>query len=203
MGMTNFKIKKGFTLIEMVIVIGVIAVILPTMFGSMYMILRQQLQIYRLNIVKRQGDAALQVMKDAFIFQATSLGTTYNGSGSYDEYCTEANQSFESTGNDDFGFYEVDTLYISQFSLVDGTLVYSRYLSASPSEAFINTQANLTDDSVIVTNLLFSCYKKDDASTPIVLVGFDITFNDPTPTAGEANSVLHYQTRMKLRNTPD
>ena len=58
----NFQ-KKGFTLIEMVVVVGVIGFVLPILFAIVFLIIQQQARIYSLQEVKKQGDQALFSMR--------------------------------------------------------------------------------------------------------------------------------------------
>ena len=58
------KFNKGFTLIETIVVIAVIGLTLPVLFATILTLMRQQIKIYRLSQVKREGDYIINLMEN-------------------------------------------------------------------------------------------------------------------------------------------
>ncbi|MDP4010769.1 MAG: hypothetical protein Q8P72_00905, partial [Candidatus Roizmanbacteria bacterium] len=91
------------------------------------------------------------------------------------------------------------------FRVNAGELVFEEY-SFAPLLGVYQTDSslNLNNSGVVaITNFLIECRKRDDYSFPLVSFSFDATFVDTTPTAQEGVVTLHYQTKIKLRRTPN
>jgi prepilin-type N-terminal cleavage/methylation domain-containing protein len=70
--------KKGYSLVEVLIVITLIGIILPGVFSIVTVILRQQLVIYELSTIKREGDAVSYLIKDKITRDATGIVNNTN-----------------------------------------------------------------------------------------------------------------------------
>ncbi|PIQ73739.1 hypothetical protein COV58_00860 [Candidatus Roizmanbacteria bacterium CG11_big_fil_rev_8_21_14_0_20_36_8] len=197
MVINNSNNKKGFTLIEIIIVISVISILLPTIFATVYMIVQQQLRIYRITETKRQGDYVSTVMKELIsrevigfqddaglplCFTSGSSATAVDGSN----FNFIASPVAPSTNNQLFGFIRTG----STIQLEIGTVI---------APAAITT--DLTNTRVAVTNFIIACNKKSDSTLPLVAYEFDILFIDSTPTNSEGIVSLHYQSKVKIRRT--
>src|SRR3989339_1702143 len=78
------KKKTGFTLIEMLVVIGVVMLVVPSIFVIIFGIMREQTKIFRLSIVRREGDFILNNISNLIRSEAVTIH--------YDDPPTEANQ---------------------------------------------------------------------------------------------------------------
>jgi len=170
----------GFTLIEFLIVLSIIVFIVPSVFGLIYSLLRQQSRIVALQEVKRQGDLVLNHMKIAIKNSAVS---TY--SGTLESPVAICSTAPDSSSNLDSMYFQNVTGLDSYFgySLANGTkLQYEQTSSA---------EADLTNASVEVSNLTLGCSKSTEFTPPLVSVSYTVT--------QPANNVsLNYKTLIKL-----
>jgi type II secretory pathway pseudopilin PulG len=185
--------KKGYTFIEIVIVIGIVSITLPIIFSLFFINLRSASRIYALQEVKRNGDIALSSIETFIKGDAAKIIT---GFGDDTELCTTpllpltptptpANSMFfKNTHNMNFGF------------ALGGT---SGDKIASQSSTGGGT-SYLTNDKVKVTNLKFSCQSLSDFSSPSVNVSFTISKKVPTGAPIQDQATLNYSTRIRLRN---
>src|SRR3989344_3748847 len=95
--------KKGFTMIEMLIVITLFIILLPTIFAILSTILRQQLRMYRMVEAKRQGDAALTFMKERILREGITIRNS-SGTISYCDSATPPNNQFATSNGTNFRF---------------------------------------------------------------------------------------------------
>lgn len=182
-------VKKGFTFIEMVVVIGVIALILPAIFAIIFVILQQQTKIIRLSEVKRQGDYVLNVMENTVRNYAVSNHSGWPVTDANIVCATtiavpQSSSYFKDKSNNSFG-YELDTgQIVSKSSLIADTF--------------------LTTTKVVVSGLSLVCTRSQTYSPPVVSLNFDICYNvgsgNCISTRPEETATLHYQTSIKLRN---
>lgn len=177
---TRYTIRRrGFTLIEFLIVLSIIVFIVPSVFGLIYSLLRQQARIVALQEVKRQGDLAFNHMKVSIKNNAVS---TYNGTlASPSAIC--ATTSSSSTANSAMYFLHAEGLnnYFG-YSLSSSVLQYERTASAT---------AQLTNSSVAISNLSMGCTKDSEFTPPLVDLSFTVSQS--------ANNVsLGYRTLIQL-----
>lgn len=180
--------KSGFTLIEVLMVLGVIAVVIPSIMSISYVILSEQLRIYRLTETKRQGDYIMNVMKEKI---ARDADTLYNNNTALN-VCVDAGDSFSSPKGTTFDFIDEDGSTFS-FREVANNMVITD-LTVLPT-----ITSNLNDARVSIRNLTVECSRKTFFTRPLVGFAFDATFVDATPTVREGTIILHYQTKVKLR----
>lgn len=176
--------KKGFTLVEMVVVIGVISLALPALFSIIFTMLQQQTKIYRLSQVKREGDFALSSIEN--VIRNYGIGI-YNSSALTTEQCSTKGSSY---ANSNFYIKDKNGAWLL-YSVSNNQL--------SSSSAVLAQLVNLTTSKLIVSNLTFSCYRGEDYPSPIVFLSFDIAYNSGTSTRPEDLASMHYQTKLKLR----
>jgi prepilin-type N-terminal cleavage/methylation domain-containing protein len=188
------KKKRGFTFIEMLVVLAVIAVALPSLFLIVYAILQQQVKIYRLTEVKRQGDYLINNMVSLIRNSGTGL-YRYNGVTGIPVCDSTANSPYPSSGNG------TTNLYFKDRTGTWFAFAYSGTQVASQSGSAIGTLSgvNLTTSKVKVSNLSFACTKASTFSAPLVTVGFTIKYNSTSATREEENATLDYQTFVKLQ----
>lgn len=172
----------GFTLIEFLVVLSIMLLIVPTMFGIMYALLRQQTRIVALQEVKRQGDLVFNHIKTKIRNSATA---PYNGSlASPTAICDTAPSTLASQP-------------LMYFLNAAGG---NQYFGYSLSSSVINfeqtgiTQIPLTDSSsVTVSGLAFGCTKSTDFSETVIDVAYLVT----EPTTGVS---LNYKTYLTLKS---
>jgi prepilin-type N-terminal cleavage/methylation domain-containing protein len=180
--------QSGFTLIEILMVLGIIVVVIPSIMSISYVILSEQLRIYRLTETKRQGDYIMNVMKEKIARDANRLFDNSTSSN----VCNTAGSSFTSLAGTTFDFIDIDGNTFS-FREVENNLIITD-LTVLPT-----ITSNLNDARVMITNLTIECARKALLSGPLVGFAFDVTFFDATPTEREGTITLHYQTKVKLR----
>lgn len=176
--------QKGYTLIEMLVVITIVGIILPVVLTILTIIIQQQLKIYRLIEVKKQGDFTLSFIKNKIETEAVKISTDGTIVG---EICTNT-QSFQPA---------VPLLYFLNknneafsFNTSNGEL---RVAGVSG----INT--SLTTNKVIIRNLSFSCYKAGNLGTPLVQVSYTIEYKNASANAKpEETALLDYKTKIRL-----
>ncbi len=174
----GIKQSRGFTLIELIIVLGILGVLLPTIFALFIAHVRAQSKVLVLQEVKRNGDTALQTIttlikadargieNEAGTPMCASSGTTSSGN----VYFTDAQENR-------FMFHE------------DG----GRIASESASTAY------LTSDKVEVTDFTLTCQRDSQFSGPLVSVSFTVSQATQT-TRAEESARLSYQSKVRLRN---
>lgn len=170
---------KGFTLIEFLVVLSILVLIVPSVFGLMYALLRQQSRIIALQEVKRQGDLAFNHMKVTIKNNAIS---TYSDLSGTTEICTTTSPTAAGTS-----IYFLDATGVNSYFGygLSGTGMEYRRTSASATP--------LTNSSVNISNLVLGCEKSSDFSPPLVNVSFKVT--------QPANDVsLNYKTLIKLNS---
>jgi len=163
---------KSFTLIELVVAVGVVGFILPTVFSIFFMIIRQQLVLVAYQDLKHQGDSVQRNIQNLLKNRATAVTladhlTTgvcplpLTPTPTYSPALSVA----EKGGN----FVDIAPLVLNEKS----TTIASR--SAV-------TEYQLSSESVSVTNFGYTCYRINTFSPEIVSVQFTMkkttTFND-------------------------
>ncbi len=181
--------KKGFTLIETIVVIAVIGMTLPVLFAIILTLTRQQVKIYRLSQIKREGDYLLNVLGNSIRDNATSIH-----SGIPDE----SNIVCEDIGTSDSS--------ASRLYFLDKNKRWFGYLSNSTwvaSESASQTYY-LTSDKTLISYFTIYCSRGAKYAAPSILFSFDICYDTGagscTSTRPEEVTSLHYQSRIKLRN---
>lgn len=181
MGTVNTKKKKGFTLVEIIVVIAVIGVIIPALFAIIFAILREQIKIYQLSEVKRQGDFALTLMEGAIRNSAYSI---------YDQG-TGGNPLCDDAGDSDPAAYFRDT-YDNWFRFyLSGTKLIS-------DSAVVNASGDITNDRVTISGFSITCEKKASFTQPLVNIEFTVTAGNGA-TRQEERASMTYRTKVRLR----
>jgi len=197
--------RKGFSLLEIVVVMGVLGLLLPTVFGVVYIIMQQQLRIHKLTETKQQGDLIMTYMKESISRNAVGIGSTLGS-----PQCVNAGDTYSSSSGE-FNLTLDDSVTPDMFAFEENTgqlLFIERTYNAALS-VYIPTSLSLNDSSkVIISNFVIECQRRttDLANArffPVVGFSYDATFFDSTPTAQEGVVTLHYQTKVKLRQTPN
>lgn len=175
------KLKaKGFTLIEFLVVLSIIVFIVPSLFGLMFSLLRQQSRIIALQEVKRQGDLVYNHMKTTIKNSAT--GTYRNTLASPIAICTIASTS--SSGG---------AMYFLSATGVNSYFGYSMTGTGIEYEKTGFSPTPLTNSNVTISNLVLGCTRDSDYSPSLVNVSYTVT--EPNN-----NVSLDYKTLIKLKS---
>lgn len=191
------KKNKGFTLIEMILVIGSIGLTLPLLFSIIFTILQQQVKISRLTEVKKQGDYILNVITNTIRNYAVTIHSAL-----------PPNQS-----NLTCNFYPEQPISVAYF--LDKYTTYFRFCKSSDGincddnnnyiasfSSILNNGSPLTiplnNNKIKITDFTLTCYKKTQFASPVVGIKFTISYNTSS-TRPEENAQMTYQTKVKLR----
>lgn len=180
--------KKGFTLIELIIAMGIVAFTLPVVFGLFLVNLQTRTKVLILQQVKRNGDNALAAIDSLVHTRAYAL---YSDPDLTTEVCTTTSGSGTPTSS--------NTVYIKDptgaqlyFALDNGKIAsYSAVISPNP--------VYLTNSKVVVSNFSLSCERTATFSPPLISINFQVS-QLGIPQTHEEKAVLYYQTKTKLQN---
>lgn len=163
----------------MVVVIGVISVVLPALFAILFTVLQQQLKIYALQEMKRQGDNALVAIETTIKNNAVGI---YADEAFATAKCTTTGSYYQTAGR-----FIIKDRNGKWFEYVDD-LGHLASNSAAP-------RMRLTTDKVTISNFSISCNKGQTSPyiSPLITISFDIRHNSNIYT-------MHYQTKIKLRS---
>ena len=180
--------KKSFTIIELVISIGVLMFILPITFSIVFSILRQELSTSALIMAKRDSDNLLGIMKNTVKDRAMSI---HSGVPTtlLNEVCSslQVGQSYISDAGVTKNMYFQDK-YGAYFHY---TLLSGRIASASSS--MTPSSVNLTNSKITISSFRLECMRQSEFSAPVISVSFTSTFSSFLPS-------FSYFTKFKLLN---
>lgn len=179
------KTKKGFTIIEMLIVLTVVGILVPTTFSIVFVILRQQVRIYRVIETRRQGDYILSYIKDRLI--RSNAMTNLDGSVTY---CDDAGETHNGGNGSTVEFRDNQNNTYRIYR--DGTTNSIIFDNGSLASSLNTTTVSISDFNI-------QCYRRGEYASPLIGVSYTISFNDSTPSPSEGTVALQYQTKIKLR----
>lgn len=168
---------RGFTLIEFLVVLSIIVFLVPSLFGLMFALLRQQSRIIALQEVKRQGDLVYNHMKVSI---KNSAASAYSDFGTT-QICVTSPTSVDNLGS----MYFLDAASLNTYF---GYKLNGTWLEYERTSAGVTA---LTNSSVTVSNLEMGCTKNSEFAPPLVNVSFTVT--QPSN-----NISLNYKTLIKL-----
>ncbi len=202
-------LKKGFTFIEMIVVLTIIVLIIPTVFVILFSITNVATKTYRLAVTKREGDYLLNIITNNirnraitihsavpadvtnFICNDISNPVPYNSTSLY----------FKDRDGNTFGYF----LDGDKFASYSSYLLSGPTPTGTPTPAPTNAPIALISSSLIVQNFSIGCETSAAYSYPTVLIAFDICYKtssgDCYAVRSEEGSILHYTTRLRLRNS--
>ncbi len=176
------KKNKGYTLIEVLIVITILGIIMPAVFSILFAILQQQAKISEITEVKRQGDYALQYMKEKISREADGVidntGLLTLCDNPVQDTSATAGADFIFQGTSDFNFYTNA-----------GILMFNQGLLTTP----------LTASPIVISDFQIACIKKSTYASPIIMFSFRVTFNRASQDVQLGTTELLYQSRVRLR----
>ena len=173
----NTGYRRGFTLIEFLVVLSIVIFIIPSVFGLIYSLLRQQSRGVALQEIKRQGDLVFNHMKTTINNNAVS---TYSDLAGTTPICASTGSSAAAASS----MYFLNNTGVNSYfgyNLSGSALQYVQTGSA----------ATLTNSAVNVSSLALSCTKVSEFAPPLVDLAFTVSQS--------ANNVsLRYKTLIKL-----
>lgn len=182
----NRKNQAGLTIVELIVVIGVIALSLPVIFNLFFTMLRAQAKTYALQEVKRNGDTVLNLMQTLVRQRAIGI---YSDQALTTEICAAS------------GSQSGGPLYFKDRA---AALFYFASEGANPAKIASRTATlvyyNLTNPKVTVNNFSLQCFRRSAFSPPAVKIDFDIVSFSTFATRQEEKAKIHYTTQVKLRN---
>lgn len=155
--------KKSFTLIEMIVVIGVIALLVPTIFAMTFALVRQQLVLYGYSEIKRQGTLVQQAIRNTISSRAMSVtDSTYTDTNICPPLTSPTPTSaqrmyFQDANSDGISFFQelIEPYRFASFSASTGQTYY------------------LTNSQITISDLSFTCYRTDESSSPFVYASYN------------------------------
>lgn len=181
-------IKKGFTLIEVIVALGVLSLTLPVVFSLFLVNLQTRTKILILQQVKRNGDDALATIDSLVHTRAFAL---YSDAALTTEVCSTTSGSTTPTSS--------NTVYMKDSS---GNRFYF-YLNngqiASDSAVLSPNPVYLTNNKVAVSSFVLTCDRTSTFSPPLVTISFQVS-QLGSPLTREEKATLYYQTKTKLQN---
>lgn len=170
--------KNGFTLIEVLVVISVIVMSMPIFISIVFTVIRQQVQVTKLQELTNQADPVLEYVKNMIKQNTNEL---MNNSGNLVCNTNPANMnvvsqvsSFNMINNNQF-----------QFGLNSG--IMQMRLNGGPS-------LNLSSNKIQISNFLVSCIKNNTFTPPVVKISFTAISNS------DSNVTMNYATYVQLLN---
>ncbi len=184
------RIKQAFTLIEMIVVVGVIGLVLPLLFSIIFLLIQQQIKLIRVQEVKKQGDLIINLIETTIRNSAVAV---YSDSSLTNIECSSEETSYPvsypsspSSGNnvyfkDKFGNWFNYSLNLTNISSNSAT-----------------TNFNLNNDRTMISDFRIQCRRINRYAYPVIYISFTIDYNPPS-TKSEERAAMSYQTRIKLR----
>jgi prepilin-type N-terminal cleavage/methylation domain-containing protein len=183
--------KHGFTFIEIVVVIAVLIIALPSLFSIIFTILQQQTKLNRISIVKREGDYVVNILKNDIRNRAYKLYSNTNiPIDPNAEICSDLSSQtpvsmFVDNGNNWF-IYNITGERI-----------------ASTSATIINP-LYLTSTQVAISNFDIFCLRSNKFAPATVFLSFHVCYKGKALTCPdertEETAALDYRSYITIRN---
>ncbi len=171
---------NAFTLVEVIVVIGILALVLPIITTILFGVLRQQILVTRITEAKRQGDQAMGVIQTNVSQDAATIYRTVGGGVA--EVCNIPS-SIETLD------YFMDVTSVNKIEVTLSTIDGILRLNGSP----------ITNTKVTVTNLVMQCYRKALHTNPLVKISFAIAPSGNIPSSELTQSTLFYSSIVMIR----
>ncbi|OGK66302.1 hypothetical protein A2313_03670 [Candidatus Roizmanbacteria bacterium RIFOXYB2_FULL_41_10] len=148
MTMVYKRPQKGFTLVEIIVVIAIIGLILPAMFSIVFTLLRLQIQISQLQRLKEVGDFVTNQMTYTIRTNAHKVDETCLSEAEFSLSLAGASESvmFRDRSDNCFGYYIKDN-QLASISAVLNAPSYSQVLISNSDTDFPVT-VNSEDSSL-------------------------------------------------------
>src|SRR3990167_2946832 len=160
--------KFGFTLIEVIVVVGIVGILTPALFSVVFGILRQQAKVQALKQAKREGDFLLQSIENNIRNYAFSV---------HSNVPTDTNTVCNSSG----ASYSLSNLYFKDkfgnWFKYDSVHIGSDYIKIASDSSIVLADGDLTTSKVDVQNFTLSCTSTSAFSPAVVSIEFKISYN--------------------------
>ncbi len=182
----------GFTLIEVIVVVGIIAIVTPALFTIVFGILRQQAKVEALRQAKREGDFLIQNIENTIRNYAISIHSGLPADDNSNAVCNASGSSYQLTP-----LYFKDKF--SNWFKYDPIPVSGDYTKVASDSSLANTDSDLTTSKVDVQNFSLNCASTSAFSPPVVSISFTVSYNTNS-SRPEDTGQLTYRTKIKLRS---
>ncbi len=194
MGIINSN-KKGFTLVEIVITFAVVGLILPILFNIIFTIINEEIKIYRLTEVKRQGDFALNEIENTIRNFGYKI---YSEAAMTNERCTSATPTYGPINGTNFFIKDKYASLFRFYKDLERPDSIASY-SAKQSDGSELSTVYLTNSKVAISDFLISCQYVTDYSAPLITVTFKVEYVT-TGTRPEETASMDYRTSVRPRS---
>ena len=190
--------NRSFTFIETLVVIAVLGLVLPVLFSILFVILQQQLKIFRITEVKRIGDYIVQVLENSI---KNNAYTIYDSTA---EICeADPTNPFPHSGIPSSFRDKYNSTFSINYTSPNLSVDYPGPVAPAPTFAF--AQGQLNSSKVSVSSFSISCARQSIYSAPLVSINFIVCYNvdgSCVSTRPEEMASLEYQTNIKLKSYP-
>lgn len=181
---------KSFTLIELIVAVGVVGFILPAVFGIFFVMIRQQLVLVAYQTMKYQGDSVQRNIKNILQNRAAYItDSTYN-SDTTNTVCPLPLTPTPASSSDIY-IKDRDKNSIKLYV----TSVFGMNTIASNSAVINPTPYYLTSKDVTIADVVFSCYRINEFTPAIVSTKFTVL-----KSTAFKDIALSYTFNVRLRN---
>lgn len=194
----KYQNKKGFTFIETLVVISIFSLIFPLALSILFVIMQQQLRVFSLSEVKRQGDSIVSYLQDTI---ANNAYTLYDSTGT--EVCEADSLSFPASGEPASFRDRFNSDFTINFNEPDLSIDYPPPPIPAPTFAF--SAGPLNNSKVRIVNFVMSCERASPFTAPFVSISFTACYNlDGSCITSQVQKTvsLDYQSSIKLRSFP-
>lgn len=178
------KSRSGFTLIEMMVAVGVIAIVTPVIFNLLFISFRNEIRVRYLKTVKNGGDFALSSTNSIirqFAFRVVDCTTP----------TTEITTDYSSSS--EICFRTKDSQYFRLY-LTGGAFVIG---PVGSNTVVPGINATITDNTQItISDLNISATKSYSFTSHMVSISFKVCKANTT----EQSVCLNYASKAKIRN---
>ena len=184
--------RKSFTLMEMIVAVGVVGLILPAVFAIFFTIIRQQLVLISYQEMKQQGDSAERNIKN--ILQNRAAYITDSGYEATDVCPLPLIPTPTIFPDSNLFIKDRDgisiKLYKKTLPSIDTIASDSADIIPVPTKTYY-----LTSQDVTISSLSFTCYRVNEFTPPIVSTTFTVQKSSVF-----TNISLPYSFNVRLRN---
>jgi prepilin-type N-terminal cleavage/methylation domain-containing protein len=185
--------KKGFTLLEVVVVLGVLVLVLPALFGIVFAVMKQQIKVYKLTEVKRQGDAILNLIQKSYrpaygIYDSYSPATGFGR-----EICKTSGFISSSSGADMYfknAQGDMFRIYMALDSSSNANVIFYDYSNPSTQTIVSNPL------KVRISSYNISCERASVYGSAMLTIDYVVAY---TPDNSQSERIP-YRTRIVVRN---
>lgn len=186
------KHTHGYTLVETIIVLAIVAVIMPAVFSIIYAITSQQADLYRLSQMKSEGDFAFEFIKNRIQTNTSKIYTD-------DTLNTEKCPRYDLDPSTDDSFYAVNDGEEFVMTLKNNSARWFT-ISLDGNNKLIFTEdgpggtitEELTSDSTYVPYFHIECTRDTPYSLPVIGIQFAIVYKNQSGQPVNLNPLIYY-----------